>query len=588
MTELFRLVGTIAIESADADKKIEATISAADGLAESFGVVKTKADSTGKSLGSSSKIGAAAVWLGNQLTKLSDAALRVGREFLSTGVNYNAEMERYQAIFTAFMDNNEEAAAKFAESLRELSIISPLNLSGLNYGALKLLSVGMAAKDVYETMLMLGDISLGDNVNFERIALATSQIISNNRVMSEELNQLADAGLAVWKLFPKYMDMDMGTFRKAVEEGEVTVEHFFGFLRSVTSEEGLYHDKMNAMMDSWAEQVEKLEETAEMTSGTFLKPFMEVVSADVIPKLVELLNTFADWVGENDEGVKGFAQTIGNFAVGGLEALINGFQWLVDNQDKVEGFFTKIQSAAEWIGGFLGFGTTDNKQEVTYNFGGAKTKKTVDAWAQSVDPVSGQGDVKLWNTAQVALGGEEAAREFLEAFEGYLAKNKLDWAAEAPAEWFPGISEQPAAENKSTTQQTEDATDGFFESLWKKLNLPELNLPNNNTGKQEETLVTSRYELDPRLDTSGSTDDGTGGLTGALTTVLQGMLGTIRSEVAAGAQEGVSAGISGITVTGSISTGNVTLDTGAVVGQLSPRLNLALGSAQKHSARRRG
>ena len=40
---------------------------------------------------------------------------------------------------------------------------------------------------------------------------------------------------------------------------------------------------------------------------------------------------------------------------------------------------------------------------------------------------------------------------------------------------------------------------------------------------------------------------------------------------------GCQAGVGSISVTGSVSTGNVTLNTGALVGSLAPKLNLKLG-----------
>lgn len=65
-------------------------------------------------------------------------------------------------------------------------------------------------------------------------------------------------------------------------------------------------------------------------------------------------------------------------------------------------------------------------------------------------------------------------------------------------------------------------------------------------------------------------------VTAALQTVAAG-LATLKADVTAAAKEGCAAGVGSITVTGSVSTGNVTLNTGAIVGSLAPKLNLKLG-----------
>lgn len=75
----------------------------------------------------------------------------------------------------------------------------------------------------------------------------------------------------------------------------------------------------------------------------------------------------------------------------------------------------------------------------------------------------------------------------------------------------------------------------------------------------------------------------TGGIVGliasvqGLTAAVQSMTGEIPSAI--------SAGVGNISVTGHVTTGNVVLDTGAVVGQLAPRFNLVLGGMNAISGR---
>lgn len=65
-------------------------------------------------------------------------------------------------------------------------------------------------------------------------------------------------------------------------------------------------------------------------------------------------------------------------------------------------------------------------------------------------------------------------------------------------------------------------------------------------------------------------------VTAALQAVVAG-LATLKADVTAATKEGAAAGVGSITVTGSVSTGNVMLNTGALVGSLAPQLNLRLG-----------
>lgn len=80
--------------------------------------------------------------------------------------------------------------------------------------------------------------------------------------------------------------------------------------------------------------------------------------------------------------------------------------------------------------------------------------------------------------------------------------------------------------------------------------------------------------------------DGTSGSVGipalvasiqSLTSAVQGMTGEIPLAI--------TTGISGISVTGTVTTGDVMLNTGALVGQLAPRLDLRLGAANERANR---
>ena len=71
------------------------------------------------------------------------------------------------------------------------------------------------------------------------------------------------------------------------------------------------------------------------------------------------------------------------------------------------------------------------------------------------------------------------------------------------------------------------------------------------------------------------TDD-TGGELAALVSAIQSLIesnSNMKSDMIAAVNEGIS----NISVTGTITTGNVMLNTGALVGSLAPKLNLNLG-----------
>ena len=72
---------------------------------------------------------------------------------------------------------------------------------------------------------------------------------------------------------------------------------------------------------------------------------------------------------------------------------------------------------------------------------------------------------------------------------------------------------------------------------------------------------------------------------GLLAAAIQSGLATLPAEVRAAAAAGVAEGVGNITIEGNITTGNVVLDTGAVAGQIAPRVNLLLGGIPRLRSR---
>lgn len=79
--------------------------------------------------------------------------------------------------------------------------------------------------------------------------------------------------------------------------------------------------------------------------------------------------------------------------------------------------------------------------------------------------------------------------------------------------------------------------------------------------------------------------EGVGGSTGSafLIGALSQVLSSWKADITAAVKEGAEAGVSGITVNGYVTTGDVKLDSGTVVGELSPMFNLKLGQAESQS-----
>ena len=67
--------------------------------------------------------------------------------------------------------------------------------------------------------------------------------------------------------------------------------------------------------------------------------------------------------------------------------------------------------------------------------------------------------------------------------------------------------------------------------------------------------------------------------------VLAQTFANVKADITAAAKDGVADGLSGVTITATVSTGNMILDTGEIVGSITPRVDYQLGSTATHEGR---
>ena len=207
LANLFELVGSVAIDISDAEKKLDTLIAKADSLGSKLGGstsvnvggstntsgISTKTTTTSKptttsgsdtdTSGIPTTIGgkgttAKDIMLGNIATQAANVALDLGKKVYKMGIDFNAGMESYTAQFQTLLGTDAEQAGAYVNRLRQFAKDTPFSMEGTAQSAIRLLGAGLNSEEIFGVMQMLGDTSLGDADRFERIAYAYSQIMS--------------------------------------------------------------------------------------------------------------------------------------------------------------------------------------------------------------------------------------------------------------------------------------------------------------------------------------------------------------------------------------------------------------------------
>lgn len=363
MAELFTLVGKIAIDATVANQTIDGTMSLVGELNSNLQVVSQQADSTGKHIGSSSKLGAGSVFFGNMMTKLAAESMKLAKNVAQVGFEHNSTMESMKKSFSVYTESEKEAD-NLVQKLYEMAKITPLNLTSVGLGAKQLLAAGASAGETLEVLQMWGDVSLGDNNKFGSLVRAHSKILADERVMAKELNSMTDTGFPVRRYLADYLGINTGDLADKVKAGVIPSTTISEVLRDITSEGGPYFNKMSVMMETYDGQMEKLGDTSAQTAGALTEPFFALATSSILPKVNEGLSDLGTWASDHKEDIAEAASAIGDMAISLLNIGIDGTKGILGDADTTKAILELLPGAGAALASMkhpvlaaLGYGT---------------------------------------------------------------------------------------------------------------------------------------------------------------------------------------------------------------------------------------
>lgn len=281
--EIFRLLGTIAVDNSTANTAIDET--------------------TGKAESSHSKIGTA-------FKKIGNAALTAGKMVLAgmgviatmftalgtVAVKYNSQMEQYQTSFEVML-GSEEKALELVEKLKEKAASTPFEMEDLASTTQLLLNYGLTADEATDKMLMLGDISQGSADKMQRIATAYGQMSSAGKVSLEDIKQMIEAGFNPLQEISETTGESMESLYDRISKGTISVDEITASMERATSEGGKYFQSMDKQSQTLSGKLSTLKDTINSALGEAFVKVSDTLSNDVIPRLTVMAEKYIPVLG---------------------------------------------------------------------------------------------------------------------------------------------------------------------------------------------------------------------------------------------------------------------------------------------------
>lgn len=274
---------------------------------------------------------ASAVTKGNlvatALEKVGSAVVDAGKAVISTGVDYNSQMEQYTVAFTNMLGSADKAESALAQ-IKQDAAKTPFDTAGLVKANQYLISTGEDAKSARNIIMALGDAvkaTGGGNDELSRMAQNLQQIKNAGKATNADIKQFAYAGIDVYGILADYT----GKSTADVQKMSISYDLLTSALLSASEEGGRYFGAMETQSQTLDGRISTLKDNATQLSGALTEG---LASAEG-----ELVNVATGWVQEltNSLQTGGVASMVETGGVLAGEAIDSFTDYAVNNMDGV-------------------------------------------------------------------------------------------------------------------------------------------------------------------------------------------------------------------------------------------------------------
>ena len=238
----------------------------AEGYMNSFGDATGKASKANKSL--SEELTASitkGMTLSNVILKASSVAFDAAKNFVQSGIEYNAQIEKYTTGFTNML-GSAEAAQQVMSQIQEDAAKTPFDVESLTKANQYLISAGENASYARNTIMALGDAvsaTGGGNDELNRMSQNLQQIANTGKATTADIKQFAYAGIDVYGILADYT----GKSTTEVQNMTISYDLLTQALQAASEEGGRYYNSMDTQSQTMNGRVSTLKDNVSQLAG---------------------------------------------------------------------------------------------------------------------------------------------------------------------------------------------------------------------------------------------------------------------------------------------------------------------------------
>lgn len=205
------------------------------------------------------------------------------------------KLEQTEVAFTGLLKSGEKAAA-FLEQLKQFAATTPFEFPELTNAAKRMLALGFSAEQLIPTLKTIGDAAAGLGAGAEgvnRIVLALGQMQAKGKVMSQEMNQLAEVGIRAWDMLAHELGVSVSQAMEMVEHRSVTAAQGIKAILAGMAKDfgGQMENQSKTLLGVWSNIKDKITFVLQDV-GKALLPWAKLAASAVMP-LLEMIGSVA-------------------------------------------------------------------------------------------------------------------------------------------------------------------------------------------------------------------------------------------------------------------------------------------------------
>lgn len=339
MGEIFKLFGTIGVDTSEAEQGIDNVTGKAKKSGKGiFGAFTSAAKGIGK------------IAAGIGVFKLLDGAVNLVKGSIQQAFGRIDTMEQFDRVMTTMLGSSE-AAGKALDNVNDIVKGTAYGLDVAAKSTQRFVTGGMDIKLAEDTVKSWGDAVAfygdGSNETFESVTDAIAQMNTSGKVDMQQMNRIISAGVPVWEILSAATGKSTETIQKEMQDGKFSAEDFTKTMNKALMEGVDGFDSIDGAAKeagaSWGAAFDNMRAAVARGVTSVIQKIDEMLTSNGLPDMREMVGMFGSFF---EETLNKVAEAIG-VLIGWFLNLYNS------NSDTFNSIWQTISSVFEQVVEFL-------------------------------------------------------------------------------------------------------------------------------------------------------------------------------------------------------------------------------------------